>query len=112
MRRTAVLEKTRTFGPAYVQGLDLDRITGQLRDVLDFMLRSPGSWHTLDQIAHATGHPSVSVSADLRHLRKDRFGRWQVNKRRDERYPGLWFYQLLPPVPLGIEGQLSLLEVP
>ena len=58
-----------------------------------------GKWRTLGQIEENTGYPQASISAQLRHLRKERFGSWIVNKRRvrDDK-SGLWEYQLLPPL--------------
>ena len=56
-----------------------------------------GAWRTLHEIAACTGDPPASISAQLRHLRKKRFGSWVVDKRpRGDRAEGLWEYQLLP----------------
>lgn len=82
-----------TFGPAYDEELDGKRIATQLERVRDFMLKSHG-FYTLDEIAVATGDPVASVSAQLRHLRKVRFGSFTVNKRRIGK-TGLWEYQVL-----------------
>lgn len=41
------------------------------------------------------GDPAASVSAQLRHLRKPRFGGFVVEKRpRGDRERGLWEYRL------------------
>jgi hypothetical protein len=54
-----------------------------------------GQWRTLEEIAQATGDPQASVSAQLRHLRKNKFGSYIVNKRsRGDREHGLWEYQV------------------
>ena len=96
--------ETMTYGPAYVPGLDRDRITGQMRDVLDLMI--DGEWRTLFDISGALDAPESSVSAQLRHLRKSQFGAFVVEKRR--RTSGTWEYRVSEPLPAG---QLSLLEV-
>ena len=86
-----------TFGPAYVQALDETRIHDQMGRIKEFML--PGYWHSLLEISAVTGAPEASVSAQLRHLRKPRFGGWIVEKRR--RTAGTWEYRLLAPVEEG-----------
>lgn len=55
---------------------------------------SDGVWRTLDQISEVTGDPPASVSAQLRHLRKPRFGAYLVEKRYVSR--GLFEYRVLP----------------
>lgn len=81
-------------GPVYDANLDWERLTGQIRRVFDCM--KDGTWRTLEEIAEITGDPHASVSAQLRHLRKQKFGAFQVNKRhRGEPSHGLWEYQLL-----------------
>lgn len=79
-------------GPAYDPKLDDKRLTGQLKRVFDLM--ADGQWRTLRQIADQTGDPEASVSAQLRHLRKPRFGAHQVERRHVE--GGLFEYQLIP----------------
>jgi hypothetical protein len=86
-----------TFGPAYNEKRDGKRIRRQLDDVRDHML--DGAWRSLPQIASETRHPEASVSAQLRHLRKERFGRYRVEKKRASDGSGLWLYRLLPPLP-------------
>lgn len=66
-------------GPEYQPKRDHTRLTGQIADVYAFM--RDGAWHTLDSIATGTGHPHASVSAQLRHLRKPRFGGHIVERR-------------------------------
>jgi hypothetical protein len=56
-----------------------NRLSGQLKDIFELM--RDGRKRTLADISAATGHPPASVSAQLRHLRKKRFGAWAVNKR-------------------------------
>jgi hypothetical protein len=59
------------------------------------------TWLTLHELSRLTGYGEASVSAQLRHLRKPRFGGFAVEKRQravDEVIRGergtLWEYQL------------------
>lgn len=79
-------------GPAYDPARDNARLSGQIRRVYDAM--SDREWRTLSMIALLTGDPEASVSAQLRHLRKARFGGHTVNRRHVAR--GLFEYQLIP----------------
>jgi alkylated DNA nucleotide flippase Atl1 len=81
-------------GAAYDHAVDHPRLSGQLLRVFDHM--RDGRWQTLQQIADATGDPPASVSAQLRHLRKARFGAFVVTRRR--RSAGLHEYQVLAPM--------------
>jgi predicted transcriptional regulator len=84
-------------GPAYVPALDQARLTGQLQTI--FTLMRDGQWRTLREVETATGFPQASISAQLRHLRKQRFGSYQLEKRRRGiETRGLYEYRLLPPV--------------
>lgn len=78
-------------GSDYQPSRDDIRLTGQLLRVWGIV--STGAWLTLRQIAAATGDPEPSISAQLRHLRKPRFGGHTVEKRyvRD----GLFEYRVL-----------------
>ena len=84
----------------------------QLEAIRDLMLTSGrhGTWMTLSEIAQATEFGEASISAQLRHLRKQRYGRYRVEKRRRQsdaeaaadRAGGigdipLWEYRVLPP---------------
>ena len=78
----------------------------QLDAIRDLMLEvaERGKWLTLDEIAGITEFGEASVSAQLRHLRKPRHGRFRVEKRRrsdgeteNGRDIGLWEYQVLRP---------------
>jgi hypothetical protein len=59
------------------------------------------TWLTLHELSRLTGYGEASVSAQLRHLRKPRYGGFLVNKRvramdeviRGDRGP-VWEYQL------------------
>jgi hypothetical protein len=82
-------------GSDYDPEFDDARLRGQIRRLWDLML--DGKWRTLCEIELVTGDPPASISAQLRHLRKKRFGKHTVNKRpRGERAHGLWEYQLVP----------------
>lgn len=81
-------------GPVYVPGWDAERLTGQILRIFDLM--QDGEWRTLSEIATATGDHEASISAQLRHLRKERFGSHTVLKRpRGDRTRGLFEYQLI-----------------
>jgi hypothetical protein len=87
-----------TFGPAFNEELDGERVGSQLQRVRDLMI--DGVWRTLGEIATLTRDPESSVSAQLRHLRKKRFGSFRVDKRRrGAPSNGLYEYKLLPPDP-------------
>lgn len=81
-----------TFGPAFDRDLDFARITYQMGRILDVMLTQ--QWYSLAEIATRTGDPEASVSAQLRHLRKPRFGGYVVEKRRRTAQGGTWEYRL------------------
>jgi hypothetical protein len=54
------------------------------RDVVrDVMLgaRECDAWLTLEQLAHMTSYPPASISAQLRHLRKQQHGGYRLEKR-------------------------------
>ncbi len=81
-------------GPSYDPALDHERLTKQLGRVFECM--RDGQWRTLNEIADATGDPHASISAQLRHLRKPRFGGHQVDKRRRGiAEQGCWEYRLV-----------------
>ena len=77
-------------GPSYDPTKDCVRLTTQIQRI--FLLMADGHWRTLREIEDATGDPASSISAQLRHLRKARFGGNQVDKRRRE--AGLWEYRV------------------
>jgi hypothetical protein len=88
-----------TFGPAYDENLDGDRLRKQHNAVKNLML--DGKWRTLREISQALDYPESSISAQLRHLRKVRFGCYTVLKQRrylmGERSAGTWEYKVLEP---------------
>jgi hypothetical protein len=81
-------------GSDYDHERDAPRLMGQMLRI--FNLMSDGNWRTLREIANATGDPESSISAQLRHLRKPRFGSHVVEKRnRGDRAVGLFEYRLV-----------------
>jgi len=85
---------TNTFGPAYNESIDGPRIARQMDIIRDYMLDS--GWRTLAEIEEATRYPQASISAQIRHLRKPRFGGHIVNKQRRGN-SGLWEYMVFVP---------------
>ena len=74
-------------GADYAPDRDNARLSTQLQDIVDLM--RDGDWRSLPDIAVETGHPEASISAQLRHLRKPRFGAHTV----DRRYVGHGLYE-------------------
>ncbi len=85
-------EELRFNGADYVPERDNPRLGRQLS--LIFNLMKDASWRTLSEIANKTGEPEASISAQLRHLRKERFGSHTVNRRHEEG-KALYEYQLI-----------------
>ena len=81
-------------GPEYVPQRDWERLTSQIGRVFSCM--KDGRWRSLSDIASITGDPEASVSAQLRHLRKERFGSHTVEKKHLG--SGLYHYRLIPNV--------------
>ena len=76
-----------------------------------------GRWRTLDEIASTTGDPPASISAQLRHLRKRRFGAHVVERQaRGDRSHGLWEYRVGTPNadnwPTDADTSIGLLHAP
>jgi hypothetical protein len=90
--RPAIPHPSRAFdGPEYQLGRDFERLSGQVLRI--FNLMKDGRFRTLEAIANATGDPAASISAQLRHLRKEKFGSHTVN--RQHLGNGLYQYQLI-----------------
>lgn len=88
-------QELRFDGPAYNHELDSKRLKGQLLRIWKVM--KDRRYRTLREIADITGDPESSISAQLRHLRKERFGAHEVKKRRrGGPGTGLFEYQLVP----------------
>jgi hypothetical protein len=76
------------------------------REVIRDVMLSAGqcaTWLTLDELAKLTHYPPASISAQLRHMRKPRFGAYSVVKRcravdkamRAEGFGTVWEYSVL-----------------
>jgi hypothetical protein len=78
-------------GPAYDPVRDNERLGNQFDAI--FALMKDGVYRTLPAIEEATGYPQASISAQLRHARKKRFGSHTVNRRHIKN--GLFEYQLV-----------------
>jgi len=78
-------------GSDYQPLRDDARLSKQIDRVFHCM--KDGNWRTLKHIAEITGDPEASVSAQLRHLRKERFGAHTINKRHITE--GLFQYRLV-----------------
>jgi hypothetical protein len=85
-------QSLRFDGSDYNPMLDDVRLTGQLLRIWDVM--KSGCWLSLSQIALSTGDPEASVSAQLRHLRKPRFGGHAVEKKNNGN--GYFLYRVIP----------------
>ena len=78
-------------GADYIENRDHARLSGQILRV--YSLMQDGQWRTVDQIADVTGDPQTSISAQLRNLRKERFGSHIVERRYIA--SGLYEYRVL-----------------
>lgn len=110
---------TNTFGPAYDESNDAERVLTQLEVIRDVLLSAAecsrsiahhvdgqaqdwrdsacedGGWMTLRELAELTNYGEASISAQLRHLRKIRFGGYVVAKRhRGPASEGVWEYRI------------------
>lgn len=86
------LDFSHTAGPAFDSELDRARLSKQHERIRGLLVNDSRSWWTLREIAEALGYPEASVSAQLRHLRKPRFGSYNVEKR--SLGGGLWEYRI------------------
>ncbi len=103
--RTRDLDPPRFNGPDYSVQYDQKCLAKQHDRIRVLMLDS--RWRTLGEIESATGDPAASISAQLRHLRKPRFGSFIVEKRsRGARDIGLYEYRVIQP---DADGQYPLM---
>src|SRR3954464_10522588 len=86
-------------GNTFNHDFDYDRLNKQARAVYNVL--SDNEWHTLAELEEATEHPQASISARIRDLRKQKFGKHIVLRRRAAFGGGTWEYQLEPRVPSG-----------
>ena len=84
-------EEQRFNGADYVHERDSPRLSVQYERI--FTLMKDAEWRTLPEISTLCEDPPASVSAQLRHMRKRRFGLHTVNRRYLG--GGLYEYQLL-----------------
>ena len=66
-------------GVTYDPERDKARLTGQLERVYEVVKTG---WYTLAEIASQTGDPEGSISARLRDLRKEKFGSYDIRRKR------------------------------
>jgi len=87
-------------GSDYVPGRDNDRLDRQIGRIWNLM--KDGKRRSLADIAAATQDGTASISAQLRHLRKERFGSHVVEKEYEG--DGLYLYRVIPNItqPLAI----------
>ena len=77
-------------GSDYKPERDNKRLTGQIERVYNVI--KDGIPRTLSEISVSTGDPEASVSAQLRHLRKERFGGHVIKKSYVTN--GVYFYRM------------------
>lgn len=88
-------------GSDYDHQRDSQRLTNQFQRVSSLM--QDGEWRSLRNISDTTGDPESSVSAQLRHMRKERFGSHTVEKKHEG--GGLYLYRvLIEEQQLSLEG--------
>jgi hypothetical protein len=82
-----------------------------LRDVM-MSAAECGSWLTLRELSTTTQFGEASISAQLRHLRKPRYGSFVVEKKvrkdaivRDEERGAIWEYRLRKERPVDARAQ-------
>jgi hypothetical protein len=88
------------FGPDYKKTIDGARLCTQMERIRVYMLGV--EWRTLGEIERdletlfrPCHFPQASISAQLRHLRKEIFGGHRLEKRR-RKEAGLFEYRLSP----------------
>ena len=82
-----------TFGPTCTEA-DAVRLTTQ-KEALRAYLLTDRDWRTLAEIAAYTGFPEASISAQLRHIKRETIGLHTYQKRRrNGGHGGTWEYQL------------------
>ncbi len=91
MTQMDTLQRPHFNGPDYDHERDHERLSAQMERVWDCI--KDGQPRTLRQIADATNDPEASVSAQLRHLRKPRFGGHTITK--EHLGHGLYHYRLV-----------------
>jgi len=94
-KRILALKDAEFDGDDYQPDRDKERLTGQIKRV--FRHIQDGKWYTVEKIANTTGDPQTSVSAQIRNLRKPKFGAHEI----DRQYlgSGLYEYRMIAPTP-------------
>ena len=77
-------------GATYERSRDHARLKGQISRIFNVM--RDGEWRTVSEIHDITGDPENSIQAQLRNLRKEKFGGYTVEKRRSDSSDALWEY--------------------
>ena len=77
-------------GADYQPERDNVRLGTQLQRVKDVI--KDGQWYTVKSISMITGDPETSVSAQVRNLRKKRFGKYIIDCKRLDN--GLYQYRM------------------
>jgi len=81
-------------GAVYVPHYDKKRLTGQLERI--FNLMKDGKFRTVNQIHDVLGYPQASISAQLRNLKKERYGGHGLEKQHvGDRANGLWEFKII-----------------
>jgi len=80
-------------GEAYDPQKDHKRLTTRLDTIRDYMLSPPILWYSLRMLASDLNYPEASISAQLRNLRKPRFGGYTVSRKR---LNGTFYYRVEP----------------
>ena len=109
MRRTKKARLVRTSLPSQRE---------VLRDVL-LSATLCGSWLTLRELSQITQFGETSISAQLRHLRKPKYGGYVVEKRvrrglivSDLEHRAIWEYRLMPRVRGGAQRRWTSKALP
>ena len=66
------------FDGAFVSKSDEPRLKDQISCVRDVLENNLNSWLTVDEIHATTFYPHVSISSQLRNLRKEKHGGYDV----------------------------------
>ena len=90
--------QTHFDGSDYDHLRDATRLHGQMGRIWEVIKN--GCWYTLADLATKTGAPEASISAQLRHLRKPRFGGHTIEKQRCP--SGQYEYRLVVGAPIPI----------
>ena len=97
--------------PRHGWSYDRESTRTQLEIVRDVMLSAAecDAWLTLTEISRMARFGEASISAQLRHLRREQFGGYRVEKRRRETEassvitkmlaPGKWEYHIVRDAP-------------